>query len=75
MSIADKPVLGWKEIEHYFPVYAPGTIRRKYGAEMLERGFVFKSRVGKRRNSCVVWTFPSLIVAFISAKQEENGSV
>jgi hypothetical protein len=66
---------GWDSIEKYFPLYARGTIRKKYGAEMLERGFAFKSRTGKRRSICYVWSFEKLVLAFIAKKQEEQGEV
>lgn len=68
-------IRGWSEIEAMFPVYAPGTIRRKYGKEMLEKGYVFKSRTGKNRKLCEVWSFKTLVAAFIALKQKEQGEV
>ena len=68
-------VRGWDEIEAMFPSYAPGTVRKKYGKEMLEKGFVMKSRKGKNRNICEVWSFKTLIMAFIAKKQAEQGQV
>ena len=66
---------GWDEIEQVFSIFEPRTIRRKYGKEMLRRGFVFKSRIGSGRGRCVVWSFKTLIMAFIAKKQEEQGFV
>lgn len=68
-------IRGWDEIEQMFPAYAPRTIRRKYGKEMLKRGFVFKSRTGPRKNVCEVWSFKPLVLGFITRKQEEQGYV
>ena len=66
---------GWDEIEAVFPIFEPRTIRRKYGKEMLEKGYVFKSRIGSGRGRCLVWSFPNLVIAYIAGKQADQGFV
>ncbi|MCK9276239.1 MAG: hypothetical protein M0P57_14260 [Syntrophales bacterium] len=69
----EKMIFGWDAIAEYFP-YHTATVREKYGREMLEAGFVFKSHVGKGK-APRVWTYPSLIKSFVSMKQARNGRV
>lgn len=64
---------GWEEIEALFPMYAPETVRKKYGREMIQNGWVMKSTESyahkkgfKRRPG--VWSFESLVKTFISKK-------
>jgi hypothetical protein len=71
---------GWEKIEALFPMYAPGTVRKKYGREMIKNGWVMKStesyahKKGFKRRP-VVWSFESLVKALISKKQHLQGYI
>ena len=69
----EKQVKGWKNIAAYFP-YHTDVVKRKFGREMLESGAVFKSHIGKGKE-VLVWSFPSLIKAYIVLRQIKYGKV
>jgi hypothetical protein len=71
MQNAEMIVQTWREIARYTP-YSEVTLRKKYGPEMLKAGFAFKSNPGRAKRP-MVWSFPSLIKAYISKKQSLDG--
>lgn len=78
--MTDRYLKGWEQIEALFPMYAPGTVRKKYGKEMLENGWIMKSHEavpvkGGYKRRPIVWSYESIVKAFISKKQYNKGKV
>lgn len=68
-------VQGWEEIAEYFP-FSSATLRRKYGQEMLDAGFLFRSKVcmeGEVKRRWVVWGWEYMIIMFQTMKQAQQG--
>jgi hypothetical protein len=66
-------VEGWENIAAFFP-YNTEVVRKKFGPEMLDLGFVCKSYVGKGKH-VMYWSFPKLIKLYICMKQAKEGRV
>ena len=60
----------WPNIAKLTP-YDEQTLRKKYGPEMLEKGFVLKSRFG-RRKGLTVWAFPSQVIKYFTVLGQKN---
>ncbi|MHA1305374.1 MAG: hypothetical protein ACTSPI_16870 [Candidatus Heimdallarchaeaceae archaeon] len=60
----------WKEIAKYTPFHHQ-TLRKKYGEEMLAKGVVFKSRLGRKKH-LTVWAFPSQIMKYFTLKGQKT---
>ena len=67
-------LIGWRAIAEE-TVFTEGSFRNKYGREMLDNGFVFKSRVGGKVRKPIVWTHRNLLLMFLSHKQKERGLI
>jgi hypothetical protein len=68
-------VVGWKEIKKWTP-YSLATLQQQFAPDMLKNGFVFKSKFGRVPNRRVrVWSYPHLIIAYFSLKQQKQGFV
>ena len=67
-------LIGWKAIADE-TVFTRKSFETKYGKDMLENGFAFRSRVGGLVRSPVVWTHKNLLLMFLSYKQKEHGRV
>ncbi len=66
---------GWKAIAEYFP-YTLNTVRQNHGPAMLKNGFVFRSHVDRHiKKYPIIWTFPELILAYLSKLQAKQGKV
>ena len=74
MADNEECVVGWKEIDKFFPMIHPDTVKKKYHKEMLSGGWVFKTRRGKY-SSPRIWAWPSLVKQFIAKKQIDQGYV
>lgn len=74
----DEPLLiGWEDIHSLFcdvqgnPVMALSTLQQKYGAELLEKGLVFRMKTGKgKRIRVCAW--PSEIRHWWTRKQQKS---
>ena len=61
----------WVNIAKYTP-YDKQTLRKKYGKDMLEKGFVFKDTIGRGRNE-KIWSYKWLIMKyFVLINQEKQ---
>ena len=67
----DQILIGWNEISEHVP-FAATTLKNKYGKEMQEKGFGFKSAIGNA-SSPMVWSYPDFIRGFVIMKSKENG--
>ncbi|MDY6893848.1 MAG: hypothetical protein SVO01_00295 [Thermotogota bacterium] len=74
MSNGEEPIEKWENIAKLFGPLSANTARRKYLGTMLREGFVFASYVGNTKRR-LLWTYPSLVKAFISMVQAKNGKV
>lgn len=64
-------VMKWENIAKYSP-YDKQLLRKKYGKDMLSKGFVLKTRIGRQR-SLVVWGYPEQIKKYFTLTTMEKG--
>ena len=72
----EERIEGWKNISKAFPC-AHSTFMANHAYKMLKAGYVFKSHVTRHtiKKSPLIWTFPTLIFAYMSAKQIRDNRV
>ncbi len=65
-----KLLVGWNEIASVVP-FSSETVRRKYGPEMRQEGYVLKTHLGRgKRLTC--WSWESLVkVYFVRRLSQE----
>ena len=47
------------------------TLRKKYGDDMLSKGFVFRSKIGRKKH-ITVWAFPSQVMKYFILQGQKN---
>ena len=63
--------VGWKNIAKLTP-YGEQTLRKRFGPEMIEKGYVIKSRLGPRgRVYC--WAYPEMVKKYFMLLGMEKG--
>jgi len=72
----EERIEGWINISKAFPC-AHTTFLNKHAPRMLSSGYAFKSHVERHgiRRTPMVWTFKTLIFAYLSATQIKNKKV
>ena len=65
--MSEKVIIGYKAIAEYFP-FSFWTVQRKYGPDMLRRGYAFKSYLTSKKRPHV-WTHESLIHQYLAKLQ------
>ena len=66
----EKIIVGWDAIAEFTP-FSTQTVIKKYGKDMLEKGFVLKSKVGRSKRPRV-WAFPALVMKYFILLGQEG---
>ena len=67
----DEIVKTWPDIAKFSP-YDEQTVRKKYGKDMLAKGYVVKSKLGKK-GQLTCWAYIDMIKKYVMFIQKEKG--
>lgn len=70
IKMSDDVVVGWEEIAFHTP-FSADVMRKRYGKEMLNSGYVFRTHIGKSKRPRV-WAYLSMVKIFFAVLQSKN---